>query len=283
LRLLVTGAEGFTGKHFFLSAVKAGYEVFGLQVDLLNYKALETEVLTVRPDVVVHLAAVSFVGGSDKSAFYSVNVVGTTNLLDAILKLPRAPTKVLLASSANIYGNSDISPIAESATPNPINHYAVSKLAMEKMALTYSDKIPIVITRPFNYTGYGQHTNFIIPKLVSHFVDKKSSIFLGNINVEREFNDIDMVCEYYLILIKYGVSGENYNVCSGKTYSLATVIELLSELTGQVISVNVSKDLVRSNEVINLCGDPYKLDQLIKSHSEAVSKKTLKETLQSMM
>ena len=283
MRLLVTGAEGFTGKHFFLSAVKAGYEVFGLQADLLNHEALDAEVLMVQPDFVVHLAAVSFVGGSDKSAFYSVNVVGTTNLLDAISKLRKAPTKVVLASSANIYGNSDISPIEENAAPNPINHYAASKLAMEKMALTYSDKIPIVIARPFNYTGSGQHTNFIIPKLVSHFLDKKSSISLGNVNVEREFNDIDMVCEYYLMLIKYGISGETYNVCSGNTYSLATVIECLSELTGQVISVCVSKDLVRSNEVIKLCGDPYKLETLIKSHSEMVSKKTLKETLQSMM
>ena len=283
MKLLVTGANGFTGQYLCSLASKAGYEVVKLKADLLDREALQDEVLYVQPDLVVHLAAISFVASPDKISFYAVNVIGTTNLLDAILKLPKAPFKVLPASSANVYGNCEISSIGENVVPNPINHYAASKLAMEKMALTYSDKIPIVIARPFNYTGSGQHINFIIPKLVSHFLDKKVSISLGNINVEREFNDIDMVCEYYLILIKYGVSGEAYNVCSGNTYSLATVIELLSEMTGQVISVNVSKDLVRSNEVINLCGDPYKLEKLIKSHSEMVSKKTLQETLQSMM
>ena len=156
MKLLVTGADGFTGRHFSSRAVKAGHEVVKLKADLLDREALHDEVLLVRPDLVVHLAAISFVGSPDKISFYAVNVIGTTNLLDAILALPKVPFKVLLASSANVYGNCDISPIDEKVAPNPINHYAASKLAMEHIALTYKGKIPIIITRPFNYTGPGK-------------------------------------------------------------------------------------------------------------------------------
>ena len=86
-------------------------------------------------------------------AFYNVNVLGAMNLLAGLTALPVKPRKVLLASSANVYGNCDASPITEGQLAAPVNHYAMSKLAMEQMAWTYLDRLPIVITRPFNYTG----------------------------------------------------------------------------------------------------------------------------------
>ena len=283
MKLLVTGADGFTGQHLCSRAAKAGYEVFKLKADLLDREVLQNEVLLVQPDLVAHLAAISFVGNPDKISFYSVNVIGTTNLLDALLELPKAPSKVLLASSANVYGNSGISPIGEGVVPNPINHYAVSKLAMEKMAVTYCEKVPIVITRPFNYTGPGQAVNFVIPKLVDHFVTKKSSVSLGNIHVKREFNDIKMVCDSYLQLLNYGRSGEIYNVCTGSVYSLQRIVDMLTKMTGHSIKVLIDPLFVRQNEVSILHGDNQKLKDLFRHHSLKTENHTLESTLLSML
>ncbi|MCK7491693.1 MAG: GDP-mannose 4,6-dehydratase [Comamonadaceae bacterium] len=90
------------------------------------------------------------------------------NLLQAIAEAAPGVRKVLLASSANVYGNTDADPIGEDVPPAPVNHYACSKLAMEFIARTWFDRLPIVITRPFNYTGPGQTEAFLIPKLVAH-------------------------------------------------------------------------------------------------------------------
>ena len=259
MRILLTGSAGFTGHHFRTSAIAAGHEVWSLTADLTDKSALADEVARSKPDAMVHLAAISFVDHADNSAFYAVNVVGSMNLLSALVALPRKPSRVLLASSANVYGNCHASPISEDQAPAPVNHYAMSKLAMEHMARTYSDRLPLLLTRPFNYTGAGQAPSFLIPKLVDHFARRVPQIELGNLHVEREFNDVRMVCDAYLALLHKGVPGEVYNVCSGQPYTLQAVIAALEELTGHHMQVNVSPAFVRANEVHRLCGNPDKL------------------------
>jgi len=143
--MLLTGADGFTGQHFVPKAEAAGYEVFPLKADLTNAQAVQSQILDIKPDVVVHLAAISFVAHSDQAEIYDVNVIGTTNLLDALTKLEFVPNKVLLASSANVYGSCENSPISENEQPAPVNHYAMSKLAMEYMARNYLDRLPIFL------------------------------------------------------------------------------------------------------------------------------------------
>ena len=280
---MVTGASGFTGQHLCALATKSGYDVVSLKSDLMDRSSLLEEFIQVKPDFIVHLAAISFVGSQDKSSFYSVNVVGTTNLLDAILELPKTPHKVLLASSANVYGNCEISPISENTQPSPVNHYAAGKLTMEQMSLNYTNKIPIIITRPFNYTGLGQHVNFVIPKLVNHFLEKKPSISLGNIYVEREFNDVQMVCDLYLKLLKLGSANEIYNVCTGITYSVENIIDLLTKLTGHSIKVELAPEFIRKYEVQRLCGNPTKIRELLEQNHEVLPKILLEETLKDML
>jgi GDP-6-deoxy-D-talose 4-dehydrogenase len=258
-KILLTGAAGFTGLFFKSAAEAAGHQVVALQADLTDKAAVAAEVLQAAPDAVVHLAAISFVGHADDTAFYGVNVVGTMNLLVGLAALQVKPSKVLLASSANVYGNCDASPITESQPAAPVNHYAMSKLAMEHMARTYLDRLPVVFSRPFNYTGPGQAPNFLIPKLVSHFARRAPAIELGNLHVEREFNDVRMVCDAYLALLAHGVPGEVYNVCSGQPYTLQHVIGLLSGITGHTMDVQVNPAFVRANEVHRLCGSPHKL------------------------
>jgi nucleoside-diphosphate-sugar epimerase len=258
-KILLTGAAGFTGLFFKSAAEAAGHQVVALQADLTDKAAVAAEVLQAAPDAVVHLAAISFVGHADDTAFYGVNVVGTMNLLAGLAALPVKPSKVLLASSANVYGNCDASPITELQPAAPVNHYAMSKLAMEHMARTYLDRLPVLFSRPFNYTGPGQAPNFLIPKLVSHFARRAPAIELGNLHVEREFNDVRMVCDAYLALLAHGVPGEVYNVCSGQPYTLQHVIGLLSGITGHTMDVQVNPAFVRANEVHRLCGSPDKL------------------------
>jgi GDP-6-deoxy-D-talose 4-dehydrogenase len=283
LKILLTGANGFTGQFFKAQAASAGHEVVPLLADLTKREALQHEVLQSAPDAVVHLAAISFVGHANDNAFYAVNVIGTTNLLAALAALPKRPRQVLLASSANIYGNCEKSPITEDQPPSPVNHYAVSKLAMEHMARTYEDRLPLVIARPFNYTGPAQSTDFLIPKLVAHFERGDANIELGNLNVEREFNDVHMVCDAYLQLLEYGVAGEVYNVCSGRPYTLQFVITELARLTGHSIKVDVNLDLVRANDLHCLYGCPAKLDAALASHGVKLKRPSLADTLRNML
>ena len=283
MNILLTGANGFTGRHFIHAAQAAGHNVESLQADLTHAGELQQQVLACAPDAVVHLAAISFVGHADDNAFYAVNVVGTTNLLTALVQLPKRPHRVLLASSANIYGNCTQSPIAENQPPAPVNHYAMSKLAMEHMARTYADRLPLVITRPFNYTGPGQDVNFVIPKLVKHFAQRALSIALGNLHVEREFNDVQMVCSTYLKLLQHGEPAETYNVCSSQPYSLQHVIDTLTRITGHEIQVEVNPSFVRANEVHRLCGSSAKLQALLTQHGCTLYNPPLENTLRRML
>ncbi|WAK02051.1 NAD-dependent epimerase/dehydratase family protein [Methylobacter sp. YRD-M1] len=259
MRLLVTGGQGFTGQHFVKAARDCGHEVITLQADLKDHEAVRQQVFEAAPEAVVHLAAISFVGHADASAFYDVNVIGTLNLLEALAALAQPPRSVLIASSANVYGNCEQSPITEEQAPAPVNHYAMSKLAMEYMARTYLDRLPLFFARPFNYTGPWQAKSFVIPKLVTHFAQRAEAVELGNLDVEREFNDVRFVCEAYLRLLQKAAPGEVYNICSGKPVTLKSVIELLGQITGHQLQVNVNPAFVRNNEIHRLCGSSTKL------------------------
>ena len=263
MRLLLTGAEGFTGRHLTQAARAAGYEVVALRSDLTDAPAVAAEVAAIAPTHVAHLAAISAVTHADELAFYQVNLFGSLNLLQALAALPVAPQKVLLASSANVYGNQGGEPIAETVCPKPINHYAMSKLAMEHMAANFLDRLPIVITRPFNYTGVGHDLRFVIPKIVDHFVRKAPVIELGNLDVYREYNDVRQVCEVYLKLLALGVPGEVYNVCSGKAVSLREVLTQMTQISSWQPEVQVNPAFVRANDIHTLTGSPEKLSATV--------------------
>lgn len=271
---LITGITGFTGPYVAEQLKSQGYDVVGLsnsgssngnlKVDLKDKAALADAVASVDPDVVVHLAAIAFVAHADDAALYEANVVGTSNLLAAISELKSLPSRVLLASSANVYGNGDGSQsvLSESSAFLPANHYAISKMAMEYAAKLWLPKLPIVFSRPFNYTGVNQSQQFLVPKIVDHFSRGARSIELGNINVYRDFSDVRDVAKAYGALLEHSVVGEVYNVCSGVEHSLSQVIEMLSALAGYNIEVNVNPAFVRANEVVHLLGSRAKLDQI---------------------
>ena len=274
-RALITGLRGFTGYYMAQELTAAGYRVYGTvmpgeeldpdinAVDLCDREAVARMVDEVQPDVVAHLAGIAFVAHADSELIYRVNVVGTRNLLEALAAGKHRPTSVLLASSANIYGNASVPVIDENVPPSPANDYAVSKLAMEYMARLWMDKLPITIARPFNYTGVGQAENFLLPKIVSHFRRNEKRIELGNLAIARDFSDVRMVARAYRRLLAVAPAGEAFNVCSGSSHSLANLIDMMSEIAGYHIDVHVNPAFVRANDVLTLSGSNSKLTAVI--------------------
>jgi nucleoside-diphosphate-sugar epimerase len=275
MRVLVTGLEGFTGRYVGAELRQAGYEVFGLSctsdessdepVDLLDANALAHIVETIRPQAVIHLAAIAFVAHGDVEAIYRTNVIGTRNLLSALTSLPQCPSRVLLASSANVYGNAQgyEGSLDEHAALAPLNDYAVSKMAMEYMARTWIDRLPVLFSRPFNYTGVGQSAQFLIPKIVDHFRRGERCIELGNLDVWREFTDVRAVAWAYRRLLETDSQDDTFNICTGTTYSLREVIAMMEEIAGYSIDVSVNPAFVRSNEVVRLQGNNARLEARI--------------------
>jgi len=260
---LVTGLNGFTGQYIKAELEANGHTVIGLSSDLTNFEAVTAEITRIQPEAVIHLAGIAFVGNANANAFYDVNLIGTRNLLDALAQNASNVQSVLLASSANIYGNRSEGILSEDAKPEPTNDYAVSKLAMEHMAHLWAERLPLFIVRPFNYTGVGQDEKFLIPKIVSHFREKKPVIELGNLEVWREFGDVRVVAEIYRKLLEKCPVGETLNVCTGQTYSLREVVALCEKITGHSIEIQVNSKFVRANEVRILTGDNSRLKNVI--------------------
>ena len=289
---LVPGINGFTGKHLVPELQLAGFTVCGIaqessesnattivKCDLKDRKSTIETVRQLNPDVVIHLAGIAFAAHDDVDEVYRTNVLGTRNLLEALALCQKLPRAVLLASSANIYGNATVIPIAENTPPAPANDYAVSKLAMEYMSQLWRDKLPIVIARPFNYTGRGQSQQFLLPKIVDHFRRRAVSIELGNLEVVRDFTDVRTLVRIYRMLIESASAGEVFNVCSGVGHSLQEVISMMQDLSGQSLEVVVNPTFVRKNEIRKLIGSREKLDAAI----GRVDPIPLRETLRWML
>lgn len=263
MRVLVTGLDGFTGQYVKSELNKHGHIVEGLASNLMDAAGLAAEIKEKQPEALIHLAAVAFVGHESAVDFYQVNLIGTRNLLEALAQHASGLKSVLLASSANVYGNSNEGVFSEESPPNPANDYAVSKLAMEHMAKLWLNKLPLFIVRPFNYTGVGQSVDFLIPKVVSHFKNKAPFIELGNLDVWRDFSDVRFVANAYVCLIENPPIGKIVNVCSSTTYSLRDVLSLCETISGHQLDVRVNPVFVRKNEVKVLGGDATRLKLLI--------------------
>ncbi len=266
---LLTGSNGFTGRYVEPALQARGFRVARLDTvgpnpcDLTDAEAVERIVREAQPEVLVHLAGIAFVAHGNFEDFYRVNVLGTLNLLQALAKLDRLPSRVMIVSSGNVYGTPPVEVVDESICPGPSNHYANSKLAAEHMARTWFDRLPILITRPFNYTGPGQASHFLIPKIVSHFRQRASVIELGNLDVIRDFSDVEDVVDAYMALLEGAAKSEVVNVCSGRPLALLDIVEMMSKIAGYEIEVRVNPEFVRKNEVPRLIGSPAKLRRLV--------------------
>jgi nucleoside-diphosphate-sugar epimerase len=293
-RALITGIAGFTGRYMAARLRADGYRIHGTMqgaadltagdspadeihaVDLREPHAVADTIAQIRPDVVVHLAGIANVAHDDIANLWLVNVVGTRNLLAALTKLETRPRAVLLASSANVYGNATAGIIDEDVLPQPANDYAASKLAMEFAARTFSEQLPLIFARPFNYTGVGQSTDFLLPKIVDHYARRAKTISLGNTNVSRDFSDVRFVVDAYARLLEAAPNGETFNVCSGVGHTLGDVLDTLARIAGYTIDVVVDPRFVRANEVRTLTGSNAKLRGAIGELNPVALEETLR-------
>src|SRR5688500_10471645 len=289
-RVLITGIEGFTGRYLRTTLEQRGYEVHGItrhelrepndaRIDLLDRAALGQHVKALQPDYLIHLAAITFVAHDDPAEIYSVTLIGSLNLLEAIARANAPLKKIVLASSANVYGRPARSPVDESMPAAPVNHYGVSKYAMELMAARWFDRLPILLVRPFNYTGVGQDVKFLIPKLVKCFRERSPELDLGDTTVVREFMDVRDVGEAYSHLLLSTGASEHVNLCSGIGHRLDQVLKNLRQLTGFMPRIHRSEALMRGSEIPELVGSADKLRRLC----QHIRFRPLEETLSWML
>jgi len=249
MRALVTGAAGFVGRYLVDALRTAGDSVVAcggptatamLPIDLAEATSLRGALDIAQPDVVFHLAAQTFVPQSLENplATYETNVIGTARLAlvihDYATATGRMP-RLFFASSAEVYGAQpdDAFPLRETATPQPANPYAASKLAAEEILLAHarSFDIDVVIARAFNHIGAGQDERFVVANFAAQLARLASQpgtpLYVGNLDARRDFLDVRDVVAAYIALARDGERSQTYNVCSGVA---RTIREVLGEL-----------------------------------------------------
>ena len=274
-RVLITGGAGFTGRPLAERLQQDGHDVVSLShhvddprslnVDLCDFDAITPALTQIRPSAIVHLAGIASPTHSKIGEMYAANVVGTANLLAALGIAKIEPTIVIVASSAQVYAvpNATELPITEDCPLAPKTHYAVSKHATEEIAAIYSRQFPIVITRPFNYTGPGQATSFLVPKIVQHYAERRSEIHLGNLDLYRDLSDVGRVVEAYSRLLSRSIGPTTVNICSGRAVYLADILKIMDDISGHSIRPVIDPSLFRPDEPRSIIGSPARLEALI--------------------
>ena len=284
-KILITGFTGFTGKYVLQEARKRGLNAIcfsedgsssSLPINLLDYTAVREKIEEIRPSSVVHLAAISHVLHEPASDFYAVNIGGPRNILQALSELSRNNlVNNIFASSANIYGNSSKVELDEETSLRPVNDYGLSKKTMEELLVLWKDKLPITITRPFNYTGRGQVDSFLIPKIVNAFKQKKNCLELGNLEISRDFSDVRFIAQAYLSLAIQSPQFRVINLCSGNLTSIKEIISICATLTNHNLKVISNPDICRKNEIMTLKGSTARMEKALGYKSPYSIRETL--------
>lgn len=255
MKILVTGAGGFVGRHLTteLAAHKytiTAFESHGVMLDseipvvhgdIRDADTVEKTVAEIRPDACIHLAGVSFVpdGAANPDLMLSVNVRGTINILDAMKK--HAPAcKTLVISTAHIYeGVSEQGALNEDTIPAPLSNYAVSKTAADLATLAYAKNFNIhaMTARPHNHIGPGQSTKFVIPSFIHQAkaiaAGTQDAVFeVGNLDCERDFSDVRDVVRAYRLLIEKGRRAQAYNISSNNQYKIGAILNMICDMAG---------------------------------------------------
>jgi len=281
---LITGYDGFVGPYLAEHLLARERRVFGtiykglrdipphpctekglqkrvaiLPVDLVDYEDVCRIIDKVKAEEVYHLAGISHVPTSwDKPLHtFSTNVMGTLNLLEAVRQSGRQ-VRVLVVSSAEVYGRPDPEnlPTRESAPLRPDNPYAASKAALDILAFQWS-KYPgmhVVRVRPFSHTGPGQSPNFVCPGFASQMAAISRGLMppviqVGDLSVRRDFTDVRDVVRAYRLVLEKGASGEVYNVCSGKSRSIRSILNTLKSFSDKRIRVETDPLKLRPSDV----------------------------------
>lgn len=274
-KLLVTGLGGFVGCHLQsrLASQAAGpWQLIPSQPhDLTEASTLDAWLAEECPDAVIHLAGQTFVPEAfrDPVRTLQVNLMGTLNLLQALKRRGFSGT-FLYVSSGDVYGQvaeADL-PVVETLAPHPRNPYAVSKVSAELLCQQWSYTEPwrIIVVRPFNHIGAGQGESFVISSVARQLARirlglQAPRLEVGDIDVTRDFLDVQDVIEAYLLLLQRGRNGEIYNVCSGQERRVRDLIAEMARLAGVEVELVQDPARLRRAEQRRVVGSSDKLQK----------------------
>lgn len=296
MRVLVTGAAGFAGRHLLRELAERGAErivgtvlsgqaapradgspftaaVEWREMDVTSSTSVRAVVAGERFDEVYHLAGQSSVGESfqDPLLTWEINATGTLRLLTELERSGTGRCRVLVVSSAEVYGEVPVSeqPVGEDRIAAPVTPYGASKLGAEAVARQVSagGRVEVVVARSFNHAGPGQDARFIFPSMALQLarIDAGGAepvIRVGNLEARRDFLDVRDVARAYLTLLRAGGNGEVYNVCSGESHSLQELVESLVRISATGARIEIDRERFRPADIPELRGDPTRLRHL---------------------
>lgn len=314
MKVLITGITGFVGSHLAEYCLqKPGVEIFGtvfshhlgdelkriehikdkiglFECNLQNRVAVQRVLEKSKPDIIFHLAAQSFVPTSWQSPEDTLtnNIISELNIFETLRELHINPV-IQIAGSSEEYGlvHENEIPIKETNQLRPLSPYGVSKVAQDTLAYQYyhSHELKTVVTRAFNHSGPGQSSQFFIPNFAKQIAEiekqkKEPIIYVGNLTAQRDCSDVrDMVKAYWLAAEKCNY-GEPYNICSEKTWTIQSVLDMLLDMsTMKNIEVKQDPAKMRPSDVMVLLGDCSKFREKTGWKPEIPFEKTLEDTL----
>lgn len=295
MRVLITGAAGFVGRHLADHLVTAGHEVVGigrtpesaidfeyLTIDLLDAGAVE-EALAPGYDWIVHLAAYASVAQSWKTPGDTMrnNYVSTANVLQNA-----GDAAVLVAGSGEIYGPPQSLPVDETHELRPQNPYAVSKAATDLLAGFHADAHDqrVFRTRAFNHFGPGQSDIYVVSAFARQIAEAEAAgadpvvVRTGNLESKRDFTDVRDVVRAYVLLLESGEPGA-YNICSGASRSAADILAALAQESPLDVKHETDPARLRKHEVMDIRGSHDKLTKATGWKPEIAFEQTIKDTL----
>ena len=269
MKVLVTGANGFAGRHAVAALQAAGHEVTGgdlacpshspvpcVELDVCRPASLSRVLATVHPDAILHLGGIAFVplGWTEPQRVFSVNTIGTLNLLEAVRQ--HAPTvRVLVVTSAEVYGSHPAPPpLTEDAPYRPDNIYGIAKATADHSALLYAShhQLAIMVARPSNHIGPGQSLEFVSTAFavqLAAIADGSPPLLrVGNLEPRRDFTDVRDVVRAYVRLLEAGRPGQAYNIASGRMIPVRDLLDGLCEAAGVRPQIDVDPARFRPNE-----------------------------------
>lgn len=291
-KVLITGITGMIGKHLAKCLHDKGYQVAGLsratsasryviekpfykhyQGDIMDVKFLRKVWKDWQPDLVFHLAAQAYNGVSweAEDTTYQLNIQGSRNVFETCLELsPKA--RVIPACSSAAYGfvPDNMIPIKEDLTPlKPITPYGVSKASMEMMGRQFhlNFGLDVVLPRLFIHVGPDHPPVTALQNFARQLASIKLGIQepimrVGNLTSSRDFVDVRDGANALIVLAEKGISGETYNQCTGKDWTMQESLDMLIEISGVDVKVETDPALLRPSDEKVLLGDPTKLVEL---------------------